>query len=192
MKKVFLFASILLGSQLSQAQGWTLDNSHSSVNFNITHMVVSEVAGSFKKFTANVEGTKEDFTDAKIDFTIDVNSVNTDNADRDKHLRSADFFETEKFPEIKFVSSSIKKVKDKNYELKGMITMHGVTKAAVFQLTFNGIVKDPYGLQRAGFKAKTTVKRSDFGLSWNKTLDAGGLVLSDEVEIVVNVELTKK
>ena len=137
------------------------------------------------------EGTKEDFTDTKIDFTIDVNSVNTDNADRDKHLRGADFFETEKFPEIKFVSSSIKKVKDKNYELKGMITMHGVTKAAVFQLTFNGIVKDPYGLQRAGFKAKTTIKRSDFGLSWNAALEAGGVALSEEVKIDLNIELNK-
>ena len=155
-------------------------------------MIVSETSGSFKKFTTKVETSKEDFTDAKIDFTIDVNSVSTDNEDRDKHLRGSDFFETDKFPEIKFQSSSLKKIKDKSYELKGNLSMHGVTKAVTFQLTFNGVVKDPYGLQRAGFKAKTTIKRTDFGLSWNKTLDAGGLVLSDAVEIVVNIELTKK
>ncbi len=192
MKKTVLSALVILGSMVSQAQNWTLDNSHSSVNFLITHMIVSETAGSFKKFTTKVETSKEDFTDAKIDFTIDVNSVSTDNEDRDKHLRGSDFFETDKFPEIKFQSSSIKKIKDKSYELKGNLSMHGVTKAVTFQLTFNGVVKDPYGLQRAGFKAKTTIKRTDFGLSWNKTLDAGGLVLSDAVEIVVNIELTKK
>jgi len=192
MKKTILFMLMAIGSITMNAQNWNLDNSHSSVNFSITHMVVSEVQGSFKKFTTKVEATKDDFTDAKIDFTIDANSVNTDNEDRDKHLRSSDFFETEKYPEIKFVSTSIKKISGKTYELKGNITMHGVTKPAVFTLTFNGIIKDPYGFQRAGFKAKTTIKRSDFNLSWNKTLDAGGVVLSDEVNIELNVELTKK
>jgi polyisoprenoid-binding protein YceI len=192
MKKTIFFMLMAIGSITMNAQNWNLDNSHSSVNFSITHMVVSEVQGSFKKFTAKVDATKDDFTDAKIDFTIDANSVNTDNEDRDKHLRSGDFFETEKYPEIKFTSTSIKKINGKVYELKGNITMHGVTKPAVFTLTFNGIIKDPYGFQRAGFKAKTTIKRSDFNLSWNKTLDAGGVVLSDEVNIDLNIEITKK
>jgi polyisoprenoid-binding protein YceI len=155
-------------------------------------MVVSEVSGSFKKFSSNVESVKADFSDAKISFTIDANSVNTDNEDRDKHLKGGDFFETEKYPEIKFVSSSLKMINGKTYELKGNLTMHGVTKPVVFQLIFNGVVKDPYGLQRAGFKAKTTVKRTDYGLIWNKTLEAGGVILSDDVDVVVNIELTKK
>ncbi len=192
MKKLLLFVALSLGSIVVNAQEWNLDTYHSSVNFSITHMVVSEVSGSFKKFSSNVESVKADFLDAKISFTIDANSVNTDNEDRDKHLKGGDFFETEKYPEIKFVSSSIKMINGKTYELKGNLTMHGVTKPVVFQLIFNGVVKDPYGLQRAGFKAKTTIKRTDYGLIWNKTLEAGGVILSDDVDVVVNIELTKK
>ena len=192
MKKVFIVLLSALAAFSTQAQNWALDNSHSSVKFSITHLVISEVEGDFKKFTANVTSEKPDFTDAKISFSIDANSINTDNTDRDNHLRAADFFDVAKYPSIDFKSSSIKKLSDKKYELKGEMTLHGVTKPVTFAVMFNGTVKDPYGNTKAGFKCTTTLKRSDFNLSWNKNLDNGGLVLSDEVAVTVNIELAKK
>lgn len=192
MKKLFvLFAGISLSAAVV-AQSWTLDRSHSSVNFNVTHMVVSEVDGSFKDFSAEVKSDKADFSDLSTTFTIKTASVSTDDAKRDGHLRSADFFDAEKFPEITFKSTSIKKISDKKYELTGTLTMHGVTKIVKWDLKYNGTIKDPYGNNRAGFKATTTINRKDYGVSWNKTLDAGGVAVSDEVNIIVNAEITKK
>jgi polyisoprenoid-binding protein YceI len=193
MKKLFvLFAGMSLSAASFAQSAWTLDKSHSSVNFAITHMVVSEVDGSFKDFSADVKSDKPDFSDLAVTFTIQAKSVNTDDEKRDGHLRSADFFDTEKFAAITFKSTSIKKISDKKYELEGELTMHGVTKKVKWELKYNGTIKDPYGNNRAGFKATTTINRKDFGVTWNKTLDAGGVALSDEVAISVNVELTKK
>lgn len=193
MKKLFvLFAGLSLSAASFAQSAWTLDKSHSSVNFSITHMVVSEVDGSFKDFSADVKSDKADFSDLSVAFTIQTKSVNTDDEKRDGHLKSADFFDAEKYPAITFKSTSIKKISDKKYELEGELTMHGVTKKVKWELKYNGTIKDPYGNNRAGFKATTTINRKDFGVSWNKTLDAGGLALSDEVSISVNVELTKK
>jgi polyisoprenoid-binding protein YceI len=193
MKKLFvLFAGMSLSAASFAQSAWTLDKAHSSVNFSITHMVVSEVDGSFKDFSADVKSDKPDFSDLQVAFTIEAKSVNTNDEKRDGHLKSADFFDAEKFPAITFKSTSIKKISDKKYELEGEMTMHGVTKKVKWELKYNGTIKDPYGNNRAGFKATTTVNRKDFGLVWNKTLDAGGVALSDEVAISVNVELTKK
>jgi polyisoprenoid-binding protein YceI len=192
MKKLFvLFAGISL-SAAAVAQSWTFDKSHSSVNFNVTHMVVSEVDGSFKDFSAEVKSDKADFSDLATTFTIKTASVNTDDAKRDGHLKSPDFFDAAKFPDITFKSASVKKVSDKKLELTGALTLHGVTKTVKWDLKYNGTVKDPYGNNRAGFKATTTINRKDYGVSWNKTLDAGGVAVSDEVNIIVNVEITKK
>ena len=193
MKKLLvLFAGMSLSAASFVQSAWTLDRSHSSVNFAITHMVVSEVDGSFKDFSADVKSAKDDFSDLSVAFTIQTKSVNTDDEKRDGHLKSADFFDAEKFPAITFKSTSIKKISDKKYELEGELTMHGVTKKVKWELKYNGTIKDPYGNNRAGFKATTTINRKDFGVTWNKTLDAGGVALSDEVAISVNVELTKK
>jgi polyisoprenoid-binding protein YceI len=192
MKKLFvLFAGISL-SAAAVAQSWTLDKSHSSVNFNVTHMVVSEVDGSFKDFSAEVKSDKADFSDLATTFTIKTASVNTDDEKRDGHLKSPDFFDAAKFPDITFKSASVKKVSDKKLELTGALTLHGVTKTVKWDVKYNGTVKDPYGNNRAGFKATTTINRKDYGVSWNKTLDAGGVAVSDEVNIIVNVEITKK
>jgi polyisoprenoid-binding protein YceI len=192
MKKLFtLFAGLSL-TAASFAQGWALDKAHSSVNFSVTHMVVSEVDGSFKNFSADVKSDKADFSDLSTTFTIQVASVNTDDDKRDGHLKSPDFFDAAKYPTIVFKSNSIKKISDKKYELSGELTMHGVTKAVTWDLKYNGTIKDPYGNNRAGFKASTVINRKDYGVSWNKTLDAGGVAVSDDVNLVVNVELTKK
>ena len=192
MKKLFtLFVGMSL-TAVSFAQTWTLDKAHSSVLFSVTHMVVSEVQGSFKDFSAEVKADKSDFSDLSTTFTIQVKSVNTDNENRDGHLKSPDFFDAEKFPTIVFKSTSIKKISDKKYELEGELTLRGVTKKVKWDLKYNGTVKDGKGNDHAGFKATTTINRKDYGVSWNKVLDNGGLTVSDDVELTVNVELVKK
>lgn len=191
MKNIIFLVLTALAVTSSKGQNWALDNTHSSVSFTITHMLVSETEGNFKKFSADVSTSKPDFTDLKVSFTIDVNSINTDDSKRDEHLTSEDFFNAKQFPTIKFASSQVI-LKGKSLTITGDLTMHGVTKKVKFTGSYNGTIKDPYGLNRAGFKLATTVKRSEFGLNWNKTLDQGGLVLSDEVGITVHIELTKK
>ena len=148
--------------------------------------------GSFKDFSAEVKADKSDFSDLSTTFTIQVKSVNTDNENRDGHLKSPDFFDAEKFPTIVFKSTSIKKISDKKYELEGELTLRGVTKKVKWDLKYNGTVKDGKGNDHAGFKATTTINRKDYGVSWNKVLDNGGLTVSDDVELTVNVELVKK
>jgi polyisoprenoid-binding protein YceI len=191
MKKLFiLFAGLSLAATAS-AQ-WTFDKAHSSINFSVTHMVVSEVDGSFKDFTGEVKSDKPDFSDLSVNFTIQVASVNTEDDKRDGHLKSADFFDAAKYPTITFKSTSVKKISDKKLELEGDLTMHGVTKKVKWDVKYNGTIKDPYGNNRAGFKATTTINRKDYGVSWNKTLDSGGVAVSDEVNLTVNTEITKK
>ena len=193
MKKLFvLLAGIALTTAATAQTPWTLDKAHSSVNFTVTHMVVSEVNGNFKDFSAEVKSDKPDFSDLVTAFTIQTASVNTDDEKRDGHLKSEDFFYAEKFPTITFKSASIKKISDKKYELSGDLTMRGVTKKMTWDVKYNGTIKDGYGNNRAGFKATTTINRKDYGVSWNKTMDAGGLAVSDEVAISVNIEITKK
>lgn len=169
---------------------WSLDKAHSNVKFTITHLVVSEVEGTFKLFDGSMENTKNDFSDAKISFTVDVNSINTDNDYRDKHLKSDDFFNAEKYPSMKFESTSFTPQGGNKYKLAGNLTIRDVTKPVVFDVTYGGTVT-AMGGERVGFKAKTTINRFDYNLKWDKATEAGGLVVSKEVEITVNVELKK-
>ncbi|HEX8356170.1 MAG TPA: YceI family protein [Segetibacter sp.] len=172
------------------ASTWTIDKAHSNVKFNITHLVVSEVEGSFKLFDGTMENTKDDFSDAKINFTVDVNSINTDNERRDTHLKSDDFFNAEKFPAMKFQSTSFKPTGGKNYKLAGNLTIRDVTKPVVFDVTYGGTVVTG-GKTKTGFKAKTSINRFDYNLKWDRATEAGGLVVSKEVELIVNVEMNK-
>lgn len=169
---------------------WSIDKSHSNVKFSVTHLVVSEVEGSFKLFDGSMENSKTDFSDAKINFTVDVNSLNTDNEMRDKHLKSDDFFNAEKFPSMKFQSTSFTPAGGNKYKLAGNLTIRDVTKPVVFDVTYGGAMTN-MGKTKAGFKAKTSIDRFDYNLKWNKATEAGGLVVSKEVELVVNVELNK-
>lgn len=192
MKIKFILLAILFSTTIANAQTvWNLDKSHSSVNFSITHMVVSETVGNFKDFTANITADKSDFSDLKVDFIIQTKSIDTDDTKRDEHLRGDDFFEVEKYPTIIFKSTSLKKVSEKKYELEGNLTMKAVTKKVKWELNYNGSLTDKKGT-RAGFKATTFVNRKDYGVSFNKILDGGGLALSEEVEIKVNIEINKK
>lgn len=170
---------------------WSVDNGHSNVKFTVTHMIVSEMEGYFKTYSGKITSTTDDFQDAKIEFTVDVNSINTDDEKRDGHLKSDDFFNVEKFPTMKFKSTSFKKVNGKNYVLEGELTIRDVTKKVKFDVVYNGTAKDPWGNTKAGFKIKTKINRFDYGLKWNAAVEAGGLVVSNEVEIAVNLELKK-
>lgn len=169
---------------------WTLDKSHSNVKFTVTHMVVSDVDGSFKLFDGSMEHTKPDFSDAKIAFTVDVNSVDTDNENRDKHLKSDDFFNAEKFPAMKFESTSFTPQGGNKYKLDGNLTIRDVTKPVSFEVTYGGSIAGQRG-SKAGFKAKTTINRFDYNLKWDRATETGGLVVAKEVVITVNAQLNE-
>ena len=169
---------------------WALDKAHSNVKFTVTHMVVSEVEGTFKIFDGRMESTKTDYSDAKISFTVDVNSINTDNENRDKHLKSDDFFNAEKFPQMKFESTAFKPLGNNKYKLEGNLTIRDVTKPVSFDVNYGGSINTQRGA-KSGFKAKTTINRFDYNLKWDRATETGGLVVSKEVEITVNVELNE-
>ena len=194
MKKIFvLFFALVISALTMNAQTtWKLDLVHSKISFNISHMVIAEVTGRFTDFDLSLVQTKDDLTESKLDATIKVNSINTDNEGRDKHLRSADFFDAEKYPEIKFVSKSFEKTGKNSYKITGDLTIHGTTKPVVLDAKYNGSVNDPWGTTRAGFKATTTINRKEFGIVYNKALETGGFLIGEDVEVIINVELTKE
>ena len=179
-----------ISANVQTASKWTLDRSHSNVKFTVTHMVVSETEGSFKVFDGTVEHTKADWSDAKINFTVDINSINTDNENRDKHLKGDDFFNAEKYPQASFVGKTFKPLGDNKYELTGDLTIRDITKSVKFDVTFGGIATSSRG-DKAGFKAKTTINRFDYNLKWDRATEAGGLVVGKDVDITVLLELNK-
>lgn len=181
----------LFSSSLFSQTAWKIDPVHSSIQFNVSHMVVSEVTGYFKKFDASVTSDKPDFTDAKISFTAEVNSIDTDNQNRDNHLKSDDFFNAEKYPQIKFAGKSLQKVSDNKYKLYGDFTMRDVTKPIVLDVVYGGTVNG-MGMTKAGFKISGTVNRFDYNLKWNKLLEAGGATVGKDVDIVCRIELNKE
>ena len=172
---------------------WTLDPTHSEVQFKIRHLMITNVTGEFKDFNAEVETEGEDFMTAKVVFTADVNSVTTKNEQRDAHLKSDDFFNAEKYPQIKFVATKYENVDDDgSYELYGDLTIRDITKNIKLDVEFGGIIKDPWGNTRAGFSVNGKIDRKLFGLKWNATTEAGGVVVSDDVRIHCNVEFIKQ
>lgn len=189
MKKVFtvLMAMIVIAGVSAQGT-WKTDNSHSNVKFSVSHLVVSDVEGYFKSYSGTMVSSKPDFTDAVINFSVDINSINTDNENRDKHLKSDDFFNAEKYPQMTFKSTSIKKVADKKYVLEGDLTIRDITRKIKFDATYGGTVKDPWGNTKAGFKAKGVLNRFDYNLKWNTLTEAGGAVVGKEVDIMLNLE----
>jgi len=172
------------------ATKWTLDKTHSNVKFSVTHMVVSETEGSFKLFDGSMENTKPDFSDARIAFTVDVNSINTDNENRDKHLKSDDFFAAEKYPTMKFESTSFVPQGNNKYKLNGNLTIRDVTKPVTFDVVYGGSINTQRGA-KVGFKATTTINRFDYNLKWDRATETGGLVVGKEVEVTIKVELNE-
>ncbi|MBO1005092.1 YceI family protein [Pseudogracilibacillus auburnensis] len=172
---------------------WNVDVAHSNVDFSVRHMMVSRVNGSFNNFSAQIEADAEDLTTANLSFTIDVASIDTRNEDRDNHLRSADFFEVENYPELTFVSTIIEKQSGNTYNVTGDVTLHGVTKPETFKVTFEGLAKDPMsGAVKAGFNVEGKIKRSEYGLTWNAALETGGVLVSDDVKIELHIQAAKE
>lgn len=171
---------------------WVIDPTHSEVYFKVKHLVISTVTGSFERFEGSMTASKEDFSDAEIEFSADIDSINTKQADRDGHLKSPDFFDAASYPKITFQSKQLLKKTDSEYKLKGDLSIRGVTKEVVLNAEFGGVVKDPWGNTKAGFELTGTINRKDFGLTWNAVTEAGGVVVSDEVKLQVNVELVKQ
>lgn len=169
---------------------WVLDPAHSELMFKVKHMMISNVKGEFKTFSAEVEG--EDFTQSKILVTIDAASIYTNDEQRDTHLKSADFFDVEKYKELSFEGTSFQKVESENYELKGLLTMKGITKPVNLDVEFGGINKDPWGNEKAGFSISGKINRKDWGLNWNAALETGGVLVSEEVTISADVQFIKQ
>lgn len=189
MKKVtFIIAAVMI-SMATFAQTWKLDKSHAKLGFTITHLMVSDVEGSFKNFDITLIASKDDFSDAVITLTADVSSINTDNEKRDDHLKGPDFFDATKFPKLTFTGKSFTKVSGKNYKLTGDLTMHGITKTVTLDVIYNGTITNPMSKKLvSGFKVTGTFKRSDFGIGTGMPTS----VLSDEVNLVANVEFVKQ
>ncbi len=173
-------------------QKWALDTAHSEVQFKVKHLVISTVTGTFKVFGGSLESNGDDFEGAKIDFSVDIQSIETNNADRDAHLKSDDFFSAEKFPAMNFVSTSFKKISGSDYELTGDLTIRDVTKSITLKAEFGGIIVDPWGQTKAGFEVEGKINRKDYGLVWSAVTESGGLVVSDDVKLHINVEFTKQ
>jgi polyisoprenoid-binding protein YceI len=149
------------------------------------------VTGEFKSFDGNIETNKDDFSDAKINFSVDINSISTDNEQRDKHLKSDDFFNAEKYPKMTFVGKSMQKVSDNNYTLTGDLTIRDVTKQVTLNVILNGVIKDPWGNTKAGFKITGDINRFDYNLKWNALMETGGAVVGKIVHLTINLELQK-
>ena len=171
---------------------WVLDPTHSELQFKIKHLMISTVTGQFNQFSSTVETTGDDFTTAKVHFEAEVGSISTNNEQRDTHLRSGDFFETEKYPNLVFEGERMEKTGEDEYKLYGTITMRGVSKDLVLNVEFGGITQDPWGNTRTGFSVTGKINRQDYGMSFGAVSETGGLLLGDEVKIIANVQFVKQ
>lgn len=171
---------------------WKVDTAHSLLEFSIRHMMISRVKGVFNDFDATIEANPEDLTNAKIEFSIDINSIDTRNKDRDDHLCSPDFFDAETYPKMTFSATSIKKTGENQYDVTGDMTIRDQTKPVTFDITFEGQTKDPWGNEVAGFSGSTTINRKEFGLTWNSALETGGVMVGEDVKINIEIEAHKQ
>ncbi|QOR66015.1 YceI family protein [Cytobacillus suaedae] len=170
---------------------WAVDPTHSSVEFSIKHMMFTNVRGAFNSFDASIVADPTDLTSADITFSVDLSSIDTRNADRDNHLRSADFFDVENKPSMTFTSTNISRKSDNEYDVTGDLSLNGVTKSQNFLVTFEGSGKDPWGNEKAGFSVEGTINRSDFGLTWNAALETGGVLVGDKVKVSLQIQAAK-
>jgi polyisoprenoid-binding protein YceI len=170
---------------------WSIDQAHSDITFKVRHLMIAHVKGEFKTFDANIYTSEKDFTTPEIDVWIDAASISTGDEKRDEHLKSVDFLDVLNHKQINFVASTIVKVEEKGkHKLWGELTMIGITKNVVLDVEFGGIVKDPWGNERAGFTVTGKINRTDWGLVWNSTIEAGGIMVSEEISINCEIELT--
>ena len=171
---------------------WKIDESHSEIGFKVKHLMITNVSGYFTRFTGNMLTSSDDFHDATISFEAAADSIDTQNRQRDEHLRNGDFFDAANHPKISFVSKKVKKVDDEQYKLLGELTIKGETHPIELDVVHAGTTIDPYGQTKAGFALKGRLHRADYGLRWNATTEAGGIVLSDEVKLNMEVQMIKE
>ncbi len=169
---------------------WAIDTTHTEVQFKVKHLVIATVTGFFRKFSGSMETETEDFDGASVQFSLDANSIETNQADRDTHLKSADFFAAAEYPSLDF-EGTLKKSSGHDYQLIGDMTIRGTKKPLTLAVEFGGIMVDPWGNTKAGFEINGKVNRKDFGLNWNALTEAGGMVVSEEVKILINAELVR-
>ena len=171
---------------------WVIDPAHSEIQFKVKHMMITTVTGSFKEFKSEAETEGENFETAKVSFEANTASVFTNAEQRDAHLRSADFFDSENHPVMSFVSSTLEKIDDESWQLKGDLTIRGISKPVKLDVEFVGVGKDPWGNTKAGFSLNGKINRKDWGLNWNAALEAGGVLVSDDVRIYAEVQFAKQ
>lgn len=177
---------------MATATKWVLDPMHSEVQFKVKHLVISTVSGFFKSFEGELDTENNDFTDAKISFSLDINSIDTNQSQRDEHLKSAEFFDAEKYPKISFNSSSFTKSGDDEYKLTGNLTIKDVTKPVSLDVEFGGSADDFYGNTKAGFEISGKINRKEFGLTWDGITEAGSIVLGEDIKLLINVQFAKQ
>lgn len=170
---------------------WKIDPTHSEIQFKVKHLVISTVTGSFNTFDGSVETEDDDFAGADVRFEADINSITTNNEQRDGHLKSDDFFNAEKFPKLTFESASFEKTGDDTYKMAGNLTIRDVTKKITLDVVYGGTVVDPYGQTKAGFELTGTINRKEYGLSWSAVTEAGNLVVADNVKLIMNVQFVQ-
>jgi polyisoprenoid-binding protein YceI len=171
---------------------WTIDPSHSQIQFAVRHMMISNVRGRFEDFTGTVDFDENDLSTLAVDVSIDTASINTRDEKRDEHLRSADFFNTAEFPTMAFRSTSVEKVSDNTLKLHGDLTIAGVTRPVTLDVEYSGTAVSPWGTTSAGFSAQTKINRKEWGLVWNGTLEAGGVLVGEDIKIELDLELVKE
>lgn len=170
---------------------WSVDYAHSEIHFKVKHLMITTVTGSFGSYTAEMLADAPDFSDARISFSADIASISTGIEARDNHLRSDDFFNAEKFPQMTFVSTELRQIEGSSYKLSGNLSIRDVTKPVELDVEFGGTMVDPYGNTKAGFEISGKLKRKEFGLMWDAVTEAGGVVVSDEVRIALNIQMQK-
>lgn len=181
-----------MATETTAATTWVIDPSHSEVQFKVKHLVISTVTGSFGQYEGQVEMNGDDFTSAHITFSADISSISTNHEQRDAHLKSADFFDAENHPKLAFTSTGITKTGDDTYTVVGDLTIRGTTKSVSLKVEYGGQMQDFYGQTKAGFELSGTIKRKEFGLSWDAVTEAGGVVVSDDVKLIMNVQIVKQ
>ena len=171
---------------------WAIDPTHSEIGFKVKHMMFTNVSGKFNVFESKIENDEEHFETSKISFSADVNSVDTNNQDRDNHLRSADFFDIENFQKLTFNSTSIKKLDEGEYQITGDLTIKDVTKSIVLETEYSGLMKDPWGNTKIGLSITGKINRKEFGLTWNSALETGGVLVGEEIKLAAEIQFVKE
>lgn len=171
---------------------WALDPTHSEVGFKVKHMMFTNVSGKFNSIAVALENENDDFSTSSIEFSADINSIDTSNTERDNHLKSADFFDAEAFPKMSFKSSSVKHISDNTYKVTGDLTVKNTTKPVELNVEYSGLMKDPWGNTKTGFSIEGKINRKDFGLSWNAALETGGVLVGEEVKLLSEIQLVKQ